>query len=47
MKKQHYPKNIHIRVTEETRDLVFSIAKFSKRRPTDVAREALEKGLKG
>lgn len=47
MSKPQYNRNIHIRVTEETRDLVNRIAKFSGKRPTDIAREALEKGLKG
>jgi hypothetical protein len=46
MKANNYPKNIHIRVTEETRELALTIAKFSKRKFSDVIREALEKGLK-
>ena len=46
MKRNNYPKNIHIRVTNETRELALSIAKFSKRKFSDVVREALERGLK-
>jgi uncharacterized protein (DUF1778 family) len=46
MKPNNYPKNIHIRVTEDTRELALRIAKFSKRKFSDVVREALEKGLK-
>jgi hypothetical protein len=46
MKPNNYPKNIHIRVTEETRETALMIAKFTKRKFSDVVREALEKGLK-
>lgn len=47
MEKQQYKRNVHIRVTNETRELIESIAKFSGRKTSDVAREALLKGLKG
>lgn len=46
MKRNNYPENIHIRVTEETRELAETIAKFTKRKFSDVVREALERGLK-
>jgi len=47
MERPQYTNNVHVRVTKETRDLIESIAKFSGRKRSDVAREALEKGLKG
>jgi uncharacterized protein (DUF1778 family) len=46
MKTIKYDGVLNLRVTKDTKQLVNSIAKFSKRKPSDVAREALEKGLK-
>ena len=47
MKGTKYNSVLNLRVTAETKQMLQGISKFSKRKVSDVAREALEKGLKG
>jgi uncharacterized protein (DUF1778 family) len=47
MKGQKHTETLNLRVTPGMKALIGSIARFSNRKPSDVAREALEKGLKG
>jgi uncharacterized protein (DUF1778 family) len=47
MKDTKYNDILNLRVTKDTRELIESIARFSGRKRSDVAREALVKGLKG
>ena len=47
MKNTKYNSVLNLRVTAETKEMLQGISKFSKRKVSDVAREALEKGLKG
>lgn len=47
MKGTKYNSVLNLRVTAETKEMLQGISKFSKRKVSDVAREALEKGLKG
>jgi len=46
MKNTKYNSVLNLRVTAETKQMLQGISKFSKRKVSDVAREALEKGLK-
>ena len=47
MKNTKYNSVLNLRVTAETKEMLQGISKFSKRKVSDGAREALEKGLKG
>ena len=47
MRNTKYNSVLNLRVTAETKEMLQGISKFSKRKVSDVAREALEKGLKG
>ena len=46
MRNTKYNSVLNLRVTAETKEMLQGISKFSKRKVSDVAREALEKGLK-
>jgi len=45
MNRPKHTETLNLRVTPEMKSMLVSIAKFSKRKPSDVAREAITKGL--
>jgi len=45
MKKPKHTETLNLRVTPEMKSMLVSIARFSNRKPSDVAREAIAKGL--